>query len=737
MPYNLPKAWSAGFALPPNVRDEGLKRHAFTTQPAPSGTYDNPQLENAAYRSGFAIPQYVLNEGYGGGAYVTKWAKRGSYFGPKIPPFLDAPANRVLQSSPASGGGTAVTVQALNGLGGVPDAAPLPAAYARYGQQAASLVLKHIKQQPAGKRNAALKSMLGRIDPTLYARTKKLANANVSMGLPPGVALHHGLAQAMGTGILNEVIQVGKSGQQPAAQGQLGLGCYGVRGSGSALGSTATMAAVAASERAGSTPTAISTSVPSGTAPTINGVVDPSFGTTPYMMAIVVGGANLIVPASFMYYCSPGDWIQADATGTAWTGPNPDGTLTPAGAGYNFEKGPGSSNGNYIMPTQPGVLVANASGFVRSACYRQYVMPSGYVAGPLEVVTPIDANNVLVQQYVRGYHQSMYDDVVDGTYGTDMSIGSGTINPNSGLLVAGPYIGTNFDPTYNNGEVDMLGYQTSPPQSHDIDTILADNRAPDVTWTDPSQIPPGLAAEWAAAAVGENTGDDTQYGNFFSVFTNGQLADYARWMNALGVPGTGPDDAHTNYYTPMLNQDSGSRLRPFAKFINPLCAQQVAEMYTTGQYSVANGDPATPDLNAMCGGWGLYLTLNTKNVGAWSPSNPYVLRLFIATEPETFWDAIWAGLKTLAADIVHATEDVLDDLGKAACALLNNPGSVAGAKAAAGKVGQAGALIAGAACGGQPPPPVAPPFDWTPVILAGGVAILMIAIVKKKKKKVP
>ena len=36
-PYNLPPPWNSGYALPQNVADEGLERHAYTTAWAPDG----------------------------------------------------------------------------------------------------------------------------------------------------------------------------------------------------------------------------------------------------------------------------------------------------------------------------------------------------------------------------------------------------------------------------------------------------------------------------------------------------------------------------------------------------------------------------------------------------------------------------------------------------------------------------------------------------------------------------
>ena len=39
MPFNLPPSWDPGYALPDNVKDEGLERRAFVTKQMPRGTY--------------------------------------------------------------------------------------------------------------------------------------------------------------------------------------------------------------------------------------------------------------------------------------------------------------------------------------------------------------------------------------------------------------------------------------------------------------------------------------------------------------------------------------------------------------------------------------------------------------------------------------------------------------------------------------------------------------------------
>jgi hypothetical protein len=106
MAWNLPKAWSPGFALPGYVRAEGLQRRAFVTEYPPDGTYDNPDVGN---NGNFTVPKYIMKEGYGGGAFVTKWAPRGTYYGPKIPQFIEMPESEVTSRRSSRAAATSTT----------------------------------------------------------------------------------------------------------------------------------------------------------------------------------------------------------------------------------------------------------------------------------------------------------------------------------------------------------------------------------------------------------------------------------------------------------------------------------------------------------------------------------------------------------------------------------------------------------------------------------------------------
>jgi hypothetical protein len=86
MAYRLPSAWSSGYAIPNNVRDEGLQRNAIVTKQMKRGTYDNPTFVNSG---DYATPSYVQAEAYGQGARTTDWTAGGTYIGSKIPYWLN------------------------------------------------------------------------------------------------------------------------------------------------------------------------------------------------------------------------------------------------------------------------------------------------------------------------------------------------------------------------------------------------------------------------------------------------------------------------------------------------------------------------------------------------------------------------------------------------------------------------------------------------------------------------
>lgn len=218
-PYRVPPPWNTGYALPQNVDDEGLRRHAYTTAWAPRGSFDNPSVGTA----GYAVPSYVVKEGYGQGAFVTKWAPRATYYGPKIPHWIDEQASKVVGAKKLPGGAVKMQIDTLAGTEAKATGGATP--FANYGLTSAAALIETVKMMPPDMRTAQLRKALDQIDPTLYARAEKLAEIEAKAGVPALVALERGIGAAMSTGISKEIIELGR-GKYPAKQTQLGAVCY-------------------------------------------------------------------------------------------------------------------------------------------------------------------------------------------------------------------------------------------------------------------------------------------------------------------------------------------------------------------------------------------------------------------------------------------------------------------------------------------------------------------------------
>lgn len=220
MAYNLPAAWDPGFVLPKNVQDEGLERRAFVTKQMPRGTYDQPAVGTGGYK----VPQYVLDEGYGQGTFTTKWQPSGSYSGPKVPHWLNR-RPQVVRSKPLPGGGKVVTVQPLDG-----DGDAIPAAYQDYGTKAAQTIISRISRLPVSRRADAMRSLLAKLDKSLWSRTNDIWKRYVAQGVAPDKAFPLALARAISAGFSAEVVDIALRRRAPQVNSLLGLGCYGLCG---------------------------------------------------------------------------------------------------------------------------------------------------------------------------------------------------------------------------------------------------------------------------------------------------------------------------------------------------------------------------------------------------------------------------------------------------------------------------------------------------------------------------
>ncbi len=217
-PFRLPPPWNAGYALPQNVDDEGLERHAYTTAWAPRGSFDDPKVGTA----GYAVPAYVKEEGYGVGAMTTRWAQRGTYAGPKVVHWLDKPPPKITGAKALPNGAAQIKLETMAGveLAMNGDRAPLTS----YGLTSAKALIDTVKMMPPGIRKKQLKLALDKIDPKLYARAEADANKEAKLGVPADIALERGLAAAMAYGLAQELVDVSK-GKPVGKKTQLGAAC--------------------------------------------------------------------------------------------------------------------------------------------------------------------------------------------------------------------------------------------------------------------------------------------------------------------------------------------------------------------------------------------------------------------------------------------------------------------------------------------------------------------------------
>ncbi len=235
MAFKLPPPWDPGYALPENVRDEGLQRRGLVTKQMPRGTYDAPHVGTG----GYVVPQYVKQERYGQGAFVTKMLPRG-YVDQRVPYFLNERPS--VSSRPARGRGPHGRMVTF---GDVPvpvgELQDLPKLYQDFGSRGAAAILQKVGLLPLNQRKDILKKILDTIDPSLWRRTLELTDRYKAQGVPAPQALAQGLARAMSTGIASEIYTTGKRGT-PRPRSLLGLGCYGVSPLGTDIASVSTTA---------------------------------------------------------------------------------------------------------------------------------------------------------------------------------------------------------------------------------------------------------------------------------------------------------------------------------------------------------------------------------------------------------------------------------------------------------------------------------------------------------------
>lgn len=94
-----------------------------------------------------------------------------------------------------------------------------------YGKKAAHVIMTRVKQVPLPHRKQAMHVILDALDPRLWAGVENRASR--MPGVPAAAALELALAEEMGTGLLDEVVALGKKQKAPKASSQLGAAIYG------------------------------------------------------------------------------------------------------------------------------------------------------------------------------------------------------------------------------------------------------------------------------------------------------------------------------------------------------------------------------------------------------------------------------------------------------------------------------------------------------------------------------
>jgi hypothetical protein len=229
MAYNLPPSWDPKFALPKNVRDEGLERRGFVTKQMPRGTYDNTTTGTG----GFVVPQYIKDEGTGQGAYTTRWMPRGTYAGDRIPHWLNQ-RPQLVSAKRLPNGARQVQIQTLQPAPAMSGTDPtgdplLPQPFEDYGARAADILIRKVAQLSPRDREAMLKKILDTVDKSAWGRTMDIWARYKRQGMDPTAAFRAALARALSSGFAAEIVNTGLKSVAPQANSLLGLGCYGGR----------------------------------------------------------------------------------------------------------------------------------------------------------------------------------------------------------------------------------------------------------------------------------------------------------------------------------------------------------------------------------------------------------------------------------------------------------------------------------------------------------------------------
>lgn len=252
----------------------------------------------AAWDPGYALPAYVEAEGLGRGAMVTKWQPRGSY-GPGVVDYLARPMATVVDEIKQRGRAPAFQIATLGDVATPAGHDPVAA----YGRKAARAIMASVARLPAQDRVRAMRIILDEIDPKLWTRAEQRARAAHAQGLAPAAALERGLASSMSDGVVEELIEVGKTRTAPPLASLIGLSCYGCA---AVLGDVAER--VVRDQRG--TDTSTGTRTEDGGTGRVTGVVHEMAAVGPFSFPAVGGRIRVHrdqIPARWR------TWLQAEA----------------------------------------------------------------------------------------------------------------------------------------------------------------------------------------------------------------------------------------------------------------------------------------------------------------------------------------------------------------------------------------------------------------------------------------
>jgi hypothetical protein len=229
---NKKNPYNPGYALPKNVLAEPERRGTFTTRAAPRGTIDTYRAakKGTAWDPGYALPSNVLREKPGQGVLVTNWAPKGTIdsWNPSnfrkpgsdagivatsgLGSLGDDSLGYQLQSKPV----TNDLVRQITGRVALPSSSD---ALAKYGKDAARIILANVNRLPPDQRATAIKEILGQIHPSLVSTVE--AKAKKIRAKRPGASSTEVLERAASIALANhlseQMIQAGKTGRVPTS----------------------------------------------------------------------------------------------------------------------------------------------------------------------------------------------------------------------------------------------------------------------------------------------------------------------------------------------------------------------------------------------------------------------------------------------------------------------------------------------------------------------------------------